>query len=103
MLWTSFHCLWALPTSRGEEGPHLASYSPSSCSLPLSKALLSSEKPELQGQAQEEGPEPSEAGTEPTYSTGDPSCSTVPVDGRVLGAGSSTRLGQPQGAEAAGS
>lgn len=22
--------LWALPTSRGEEGPHLASYSPSS-------------------------------------------------------------------------
>lgn len=64
---------------------------------------MSSEKLEPQGQAQEEGPEPAEAGSEPTYYTGVPSCSIVLVDDRVLGAGSSTRLDQPQGAEAAGS
>lgn len=64
---------------------------------------MSSEKQEPQGQAQEEGPEPSEVGTELTYYIGGSSCSTVLVDDRVLGAGSSTRLDQPQEAEAAGS
>lgn len=62
---------------------------------------MSPERQESQCQAQEEGPEPSEAGTEPTYYIGRPSCSTVLVADRVLGAGSSTRLGQPQEVEAA--
>lgn len=35
------------------------------------------------------------------YYIGRPSCSTVLVADRVLGAGSSTRLGQPQEVEAA--
>lgn len=64
---------------------------------------MSSEKQEPQGQALEEGLKPPEAGTEPTYYIWGPSLSTIRVADTVLEAGSSTRLGQPQGAEAAGS